>query len=403
MISKSCWFIAGLALALACAKTPSSDHSGHATAANSTGAAEPVPTRAADPHAAHGAGSAAAPVAGYAPFALDARKAAALGLTTVALEDREFQKALRTVGSVVLDETRTSHVHAKIRGWVEQVNVDFVGKHVRPGDALCSVFSQEVYAGQLEFLNVLQQVSSRPPPTGGFAQAEARAQQQLLDAARQRLKLWDVSDAEIARLERTREPRRTFTLVAPRRGIVVAKQATAGMYVDPSVELYLISDTRRLWVLADVYEADVPFIKLGTEADLEIEGLGGERLTAKVSFIPPTIAEATRTLRVRLDLDNADGRIKPGAYATVKIQLPMGRALAVPEEAVIRTGERSIVFVVDGQQVQPREVHLGPLVAAHYRVEHGLAAGERVATGAQFLIDSESRLRATSGPVGHAH
>jgi Cu(I)/Ag(I) efflux system membrane fusion protein len=389
--------LAALALTLQCANKPSDDHGGHTPAATSA-----APAQSADPHAGHAAPAASAP-AGYAPFTLAPGKAEALGLATVVLEERDFDKTLRTVGSVVLDETRTSHVHAKIRGWIEKINVDFVGKPVRAGAALCSIFSQEVYAGQLEFLSVLQQVTSRPAPTGTFAQAEARAQQQLLDAARQRLKLWDVSDAAIQRLERTREAQRTFTLVAPRSGVVVAKQAIAGMYVDPNLELYLISDTRRLWVLADVYETDVPFIKIGTEADLEIEGVGAERRSARISFIPPSIAEATRTLRVRFDLDNADGRIRPGAYATVKLRLPLGRALAVPEEAVIRTGQRSIVFVLRGERVEPREVHLGPLVAGHYRVEHGLAAGDRVAIGAQFLMDSESRLRATSGPVGHAH
>lgn len=337
---------------------------------------------------------------GYSSILLDEARARGLGLTTTPVELRDFTRSLRTVGVVALDETRTSHVHSKVRGWIETIKADFTGKQVRRGQPLLAIYSQEVYAAELEFLSILQQPALGAGLSSEFASAERDARQRLVAAARQRLALWDVPPGEIARLERTRTPRRTFTLIAPRTGIVLAKQALAGMFIDPSLELYLISDIRKLWVLADVYDTDVPFVKLGDSARLSIEGGGAEPTPAKVVFIPPTIDEATRTLKVRFEVDNRTERVRPGAFVTVEMDLSLGPGLALPEDAVIRTGPRAIVFVVHGDHVEPRQVQLGPNVAGLYRVEKGVRAGERVATGAQFLLDSESRLRASSAPGG---
>jgi Cu(I)/Ag(I) efflux system membrane fusion protein len=343
-----------------------------------------------------------APPAGYAAFTIDAAKHAGLGLAAVAVEEREFTRALRTVGVVALDETRTAHVHAKVQGWIESISADFVGKRVRSGQPLVSIYSQEVYAAELEFLSIIEQPAPNPAMLGELAGAERKARQQLVAGARRRLALWDVPRGEIERLERTRTPRRTFTLSSPRGGIVVAKQAIAGMFVDPSLELYLISDVKKLWVLADVYASDVPFVKQGSSARLRIEGLGAESIRAKLAFIPPSFEESTRTLKVRFEVDNPDGRIRPGAFADVEMELALGKGLSIPEDAVVHAGPRAIVFVLHGDHVEPREVLLGPNVAGQFRVEKGLRAGERIATGAQFLLDSESRLRA-SGSSGGGH
>jgi Cu(I)/Ag(I) efflux system membrane fusion protein len=357
-------------------------------------------------HAAHGGGEGemapGSPPPGYAPITMDSETARAVGLRVAPVEERPFSKGIRTTGAVVVDETRTSHVHAKVRGSVESVSADFVGKHIARGAPLCKIYSQEVLAAQLEFLSVLEQTSRGGQLSGSFGEAEKQAREQLLSAARRRLALWDVPAAEIEQLERTREPQRTFTLRAPRSGIIVAKQALAGMYVDPSVELYLISDIGKLWVLADIYESDVVGVKLGDRAQVSIAGIATP-IPAEVAFLPPTVEEATRTLKVRFDLDNSEGRIRPGAFATVELNLEGGRSLAVPEDAVIHAGQRAIVFVVSGERIDPRSVTLGPSVAGFYSVQAGLQAGESVAVGAQFLIDSESRLRATTGAgPGHA-
>ncbi len=364
------------------------------------GPATPAAGPSEDPHAEHrereGQIAPGSPPPGYAAFSLNGEAARAIGLRVAPVQERSFSKAIRTTAVVVVDETRTSHVHAKVRGSIESVSVDFVGKGVTRGAPLCRIYSQEVLGAQLEFLSVLEQVPESVQSSAPFASAEQRAKGQLLAAARRRLALWDVPAAEVEELERSREPQRTFTLRAPRSGIVVAKQALAGMYVDPSVELYLISDIDKLWVLADIYESDVAGVELGDRAEVSVAGISAP-IPAVVAFLPPTVDEATRTLKVRFNVDNPEGRIRPGAFATVELNLAGGRSLAVPEDAVIHAGPRAIVFVVSGERIEPRSVTLGALVAGFYSVPLGLAAGESVAVGAQFLIDSESRLRATTG------
>jgi len=370
-----------------------SSHSSHDEA--------PSPVVAADPHAGMKMGSAgmnmgsitSASTPGYAAVTIDPSRKAALQLSTALVEESEFTRVVRSVGVVTLDETRSAHVHSKVRGWIDGIFVDFVGRRVKAGEPLCSIYSQEVYSAEIEFLSILNRGSNA-------------AQDPLLAAARQRLSLWDVPLAEVHRLETTREPQRTFPLLAPRAGTVVSKEAVQGMFVDSALELYTLSDLSRLWVLVDVYEVDVPYVHVGDPAKLTIEG-ASEAHDSKVAFLAPTIDEATRTRKVRFELENKAGGLLPGAFASAELTLSMGRGIAIPESAVIRTGARSIVFVSHGQEgehLEPREVKLGPLVDDRFRVETGLAAGERVATGAQFLLDSESRLRATSGPVGgHVH
>ena len=324
-----------------------------------------------------------------------------MGLATAKVEERAFRRTIRTSGIVALDETRTAHVHSKVRGWIEQVPASFIGKHVRAGVPLCTIYSQEVYGAQLEFISVLEQTSGRTATTGSFAEVERAAGDKLLAAARRRLALWDVPPAEVERLEKSRKPSRSFSLVAPRPGIIVSKQAVPGMFIDPGTELYVISDTAKLWLLADVYGNDLAWMKLGSLARLSIEGIEEPLVDAPIAFLPPTIDESTRTLKVRFDLDNREHRIRPGAFATVEMSIDLGSSLAVPEGSVILTGERAIAFVVDEQRITPRTLELGPLVEGFYRLRSGLQRGESVATGAQFLIDSESRLRATSGPAAH--
>jgi Cu(I)/Ag(I) efflux system membrane fusion protein len=378
-------FCVAVAIALAayfmrdgCARTPQ----------HSTVATEPAATGTANEHAGHGAPATepgtSTTVPGYAPVALDRAQATAMGLTSEPVGERDFTRKIRTVGVVTVDETRTVHVHTRVRGWIEKFHVEFVGAKVRAGEPLVSIYSQEVYAAQLELASLSRSPARSP---------------ELLDAARRRLALWDIPKRLIAKVEETGEPQRTFPLLAPRAGVVVAKQAFEGLFVDPSLELYTISDLSRVWVLADIYEADVSSVKVGSVARLRIEGQPAP-VTSKVAFLYPTIDERTRTRKVRFEVPSGELALMPGAFVTVDLDLAVGRGLAVPESAVIRTGTRAIVFVVHGEHVEPREIRVGALVGEHYRVESGLAIGERVATGAQFLLDSESRLRATSGAGG---
>ena len=324
---------------------------------------------------------------GYAPVMLDDKQAAAMGLATAVVEQRALSRTVRTVGVVAFDETRTTHVHAKVRGWIDSIQANFVGRTVRAGQQLCAIYSQDVFAAESELVGLLDRPANDP----------------LLAAARRRLALWDVPKSEIERLEKTREPNRTFPLLAPHAGVIVAKSAIEGTFVDPSTELYTLSDLSKVWVLVDLYERDAPYVHVGDHAKLTIEGEASP-LEGTIAFLAPTIDEATRTVKARFVVDNKVGRLRPGAFVSAELPLAMGSGLVVPESAVIRTGTRSIVFLVHGNHIQPREVTLGPAAGDVYRVESGLVAGDRVATGAQFLLDSESRLRASSGTGGgHVH
>jgi Cu(I)/Ag(I) efflux system membrane fusion protein len=341
---------------------------------------------------------------GYSAITLNEDTASRLNLTRTTVEERDFKRTLRTVGAVMVDETRSSHVHPKVRGWIDQIDVNFTGRTVRHGARLCTIYSPEVLSAELELLSILNQSRASDAPKGAFADVEERARTVTIDAARRRLTLWDVPPSEIQRLEQTREPLKAFPLLAPRNGTVVAKQAIAGLYVDASTELYLISDLSRVWVLVDLYEADLPFVKVGNKGRLSIEGMGPSPLDARISFLAPTIDEPTRTVKARFELDNRDGRLRPGAFVTAEMDIDAGRGLGVPEDAVLRTGSRNIVFMLLPQRIEPREVTLGPLVGGFYQVVAGLQAGDQVAAGAQFLLDSESRIRATSAPRGaHVH
>ncbi|MCU0654259.1 MAG: efflux RND transporter periplasmic adaptor subunit [Polyangiaceae bacterium] len=386
------WLLVLLLVLLASGCSSPGAHDGHGAHGAGPPSARPQhPAGHGAPHASHGP-------SGYAPLTLSPPKAAAIGLATAVVDRGKLGRSATSVGVLALDETRTSHVHAKVRGVVEGVFVDFLGKPVRRGQPLCAIYSQSVLAAQLEFIAVLKQqkqlsAASKEDKDGDLGLGA------VIDGARRRLQLWDVPKGQIERLERDLTPARTFALSAPRAGVVLARQAYVGSYVEPGTELYVISDTSQLWALIDLYEADVPSIHIGTPVRLAIEGIPAP-VEAIIDFLPPTVDEATRTLKARASLPNPRGELRPGAFLSASFSIELGEGLSVPEDAVIRTGKRSIVFVVHGEHVTPREVRIGPLVGGRYRVEQGLSEGERVATGAQFLIDSESRLRATSTPGG---
>ncbi len=324
---------------------------------------------------------------GYVAVKVEAGSVAGFPLEVARVEARPLKRIIRTFGVVTFDETRTSHVHAKVRGTLESVSANFVGKTVKQGEALADLYSPPVYAAQLELVSVLKQGRGVGDP--------------LVEGARRRLQLWDVPMSQIERTVQSQKAPRTFTLLTPRSGTVLARQAVNGMYVGPETELFVVSDLSVLWVLVDLYEGDVPLVQLGTPVKLTIEGAPSSR-DARVSFLAPNIDESTRTLKARVVVSNSDGTLRPGAFAQATIEADLGTALSIPTQAVIRTGTRNLVFVVTGEHVEPREVQLGASGGDFVQILSGLADGEAVATKAQFLLDSESRLRATSGS-GHSH
>jgi Cu(I)/Ag(I) efflux system membrane fusion protein len=344
-------------------------------------------------------------VAGRAVVSLTSERRRLLGVRSEPVESAVLQRTIRTVGRVTPDERRLHHVHTKFEAYVERLHVDFTGRFVERGQALASLYSPELVATQQEYLLALrgqkQFVASRIGSVGLGAS-------ELLDAARQRLLLWDIRFSDVERLERTGEVRRTLDLHSPVSGYVSQKTAFEGMRVTPADTLFEIMDLSRLWVMADVYESDLAAVRLGTDAELRVTYLPGKAWCGKVTYVAPFVEEKTRTIKVRIEVDNRGGDLKPEMFADVVLRARLGRGLVVPEGAVLSSGERTLAFADLGDgRLEPRELLLGTRVTNGVQVLRGLAEGERVVTGANFLVDSESSLKAAlatlARPVLHAH
>jgi Cu(I)/Ag(I) efflux system membrane fusion protein len=305
---------------------------------------------------------------------------------------------LRTVGRVAPDERRREVVHAKYEGYVKDLYVDFTGRPVRQGQPLLAIYSPELVAAQKEYL-VARHAQARLGDSS--VPGVARGGAELAEASRQRLRYFDMTADEIAALERTGQARRTVTLRSPLSGVVVEKVAVEGMKVSPADRLYEIADLSRVWVLADVYEKDLDNVRVGVPARVTLAGQPGGESRGTVTFVSPTVKPETRTVEARIEVANAGLALKPDMFTDVEIQGTASAALTVPESAVIPTGERMLVFVDKGNgRYEPREVALGARVAGGYEVLRGLAAGERVVISANFLLDSESSLRAAIARAG---
>jgi Cu(I)/Ag(I) efflux system membrane fusion protein len=354
-----------------------------------------VPIGSAD--ADHGVRGAEA-VDGRATIALTPERRRLLGLRSEAVVDKDLTRSIRTVGRVAVDERRLNHVHVKYDGYVEALYVDFTGRYVKEGEPLLSIYSPDLVATQQEYLLALR---ARRELQGRDALAQGG--QGLLEAARQRLLFWDVRPSDIEELERSGEVMRALKVYSEHAGFVVQKLAYHGMRVTPADTLYDIADLSRLWVLADVYESDLPLVRVGMRGDVSVPYLPGRQFGGAVSYIAPTVEEKTRTVKVRLEVANPGDALKPDMFADVTLEAGIGRGLALPESALIDTGSRKLVFVdrEDGH-LEPREVRLGVKVGTDYQVLSGLRAGEKVATSANFLLDSESSLRAALEGLGGA-
>jgi len=348
--------------------------------------------------AAAGEAAAAEPVAGRTTVTLSAKRRQLLGVRSVTVGERALGRSIRTVGRVAVDERRVSHVHTKFEGYVEHLEVDFTGKYVRRGERLLEIYSPELVATQEEYL--LAYRAQRELGQSGL-DSVARGGVDLLEAARRRLLLWDIDPADIERLGRTGEVRRTLPLHAEVSGFVVQKDVVHGQRVTPADTLFDIADFSRLWVLADVYESDLPAIRRGMPGEVRITYLPEKVWQGPVTWIAPTVEEATRTVKVRLEVDNSGDTLKPDMFADVYLQTPERRGLAVPESAVIDTGERRLVFLDRGEgRYEPREVVLGTKTGDAYPVVSGLSAGDQVVVAANFLLDSESSLKAAITALG---
>ena len=297
-----------------------------------------------------------------------------------------LRHVIRTVGTIDFDETALADVSTKFRGWVEKLYVDSTGKQMHKGEPLFEIYSPELYLAQTEYLLTLDS-----PTNQAGAAAELRR-----TAAMTKLRYWDISEDQIMDLERTRTPKKTMRMNAPRDGIVVEKMVVEGQMVEPGMKLYRLADIATVWVQAQVYEQDLPYVLLGQEAVVTLAAQTEPKFRGRVTYIYPTVDEKTRTARVRMEFHNPGYFLKPGMYATVEISSELsGSAVLVPDMAVLRSGEKNTVFVaLDGGHFEPRAVTIGARSeGGMYEVLSGLREGERVVTSGQFMLDSESQLR----------
>lgn len=338
------------------------------------------------------AGGAAADVSGYAPVTIDARRRQLLSLKTARVERGRFGTGIRTVGRVAFDERRVHHVHTRYEAYVEHVAADFTGKLVRKGEVLAHVYSPELFATQQEVLLALRAVRALGPSASPSAREGA---ERLLEASRERLRLWEVSDRDIAALEERGAPTRSVPIYAPSSGYVTARTAFHGMKVMPADTLFDIVDLSSVWVLADVYESELPRVSVGQPARMTLSYRPGREWRGKVTYVYPSLDEKTRTAKVRLEFANPREELKPEMYADVVLESAPRTVLRVPEDAVLDSGTRKVVFVAKGEGLlEPREVTVGEQGGGFYEVLSGLSEGEEIALGASFLVDSESRLAA---------
>ena len=300
------------------------------------------------------------------------------------------------------DEKKVSMVNPKIGGWIEDLYVDYTGKMVHKGQPLLSIYSPELVAAQEEVLLALKakKILGASPITD-----VAEGGDRLLQGARRRLLLWDITPKQLETLEQTGEIKKSMILYSPVDGFVMEKMAYKGMALMPGTGLYKIGDLSSIWVIADIYESELPFIKIGDRAKITLAYYPGEIFEGTATYIYPSLDPKTRTAKVRFDLPNPEFRLKPEMWANVELKTSLGRKLVVPEDAVMDSGTMQMVFVDRGQgHFESRHIQAGSKVQGYYEVLSGLKEGERVVTSANFLIDSESQLKgALGGMGGHQH
>jgi Cu(I)/Ag(I) efflux system membrane fusion protein len=321
-----------------------------------------------------------------------------IGVRSVPVTHATLEEEIRTVGTVGYDERGFTQVTLKISGWVRKVFVNSIGRPVRKGEPLFTVYSPDLLATQDEYLLAVKtqaQVAASPLED---AKANAVA---LVASARERLRLWDVTDAQITALERRGKAQPVLTVYAPSTGIVMKREALPGKYVEPGMTLYEIVDLSTVWIFADIYESEVAATKVGQPATVTFAAYPEETFSGKVAYVYPTLNTETRTIKVRLELLNPELKLKPGMYGNVILQTNAVTTLVVPKEAVLDTGLRQLVFMDLGQgRYEPVSVKLGRRSQDDVEVLEGLKEGDRIVISANFLLDAESKLVSASSMQG---
>jgi Cu(I)/Ag(I) efflux system membrane fusion protein len=338
----------------------------------------------------------AAPVPGLATVTIDPARQQLIGLRTTAVTRGAVGATWRTVGRVQVDPRGVRKINVKVEGYVERAFVDFVGQEVKRGQPLFTMYSPSLLAAQNELLLALQTREALEKAGGPSANGDA-----LVSSARRKLELWDVPADELARLEKTGKASKNLTVHSPISGVVTVKNLVEGARLSPGDAPYEITDLGAVWVMADAYESDVSKVRVGMPATLTLESYPNRKFVGEVAFLEPVLDPKTRTLKVHLHFRNPRGELKPEMFGEVELQGKERQGLHIPSDAVVRSGERDVVFLaLQEGKFQPREVRLGARSGDQVEVSSGLEEGERVVTRANFLVDSESQLRASLAAIG---
>ena len=313
-----------------------------------------------------------------------------IGVRYTEVRRADMKRTLRTVGLVQMDEEKIARVHVKVAGWIETMYLDYVGKLIKKGQPLFTLYSPDLVSTEQEYLIALkgQEYLSKAPYADVAAGADS-----LLRATRDRLQLWDVSDAQVRTLEATGKAERTMTLYSPINGFVMTRNAYEQAYVTPETDLYDIADLSTIWVYVDIYEYEAPFVHIGQPASMQLSYFPGKTYRGRVAYVYPTLDPKTRTIKVRLAFPNPNYALKPDMYADVQLTIDYGAQIVVPSEAVLNSGTRQVVFISKpGGYFEPREIKVGDQFDGQYAVLAGLTPGEKIVASGNFLIDSESQL-----------
>jgi len=314
-----------------------------------------------------------------------------LGVKTAKVISAEMVKTLRAPGIVRHDETSLVTINTKISGWIEKLHLDYEGKAVKRGEPLAEIYSPELVSAQEELLIFSGMQSDKQ---GHYAEVLSNDADMLINAVKKRLKYWDITDKQVEDVIRTGKLRKTMAVYSPANGFVVKKTATEGMKVTPGQELFQVANLDKVWIIADLNEQDMQFIKPGQETIIHLSNLPGKSLKTRVDYIYPELSEKTRTVRVRFPVNNKDGVLMPDMFTEVNTEISLGSRTVVPDDAVIDDGVRKIVFVRKEEGIyEPREVKTGIRNDRQVEVLAGLNVGETVAQGANFLLDSEAQLK----------
>ena len=322
-----------------------------------------------------------------------------LGVRTAQVKRETLARDVRTTGQVVADETKVAHVHVKINGFIEKVFVDYIGQLVEKGQPLFTLYSPDLVSTQEEYL--IAKRGEKSMSTSQFTEV-AQGSQSLLRSTRERLKLWDISDDQIKKLDESGEVSRTLTFYSPITGFVMDRKAFPQTSVSPDTELYTVSDFSTVWVNADIFEYEVPFVKIGQNAEMQLSYYPDKKWNGRVSFIYPTVDPTTHTVKVRMEFPNPAFQLKPQMFADITLKVSYGNQIVVPQEAMLDSGKEQTVFVVhEGGYFEPRKITTGAKLDGKVVVLSGLKAGETVVTSGNFLIDSESRLKSATDSMQH--